>query len=283
MMFDKKGEAGKTVPLILGIILLVVVLSGPLIWMISDSVNSLADGYGVFGQGVLDIGGPLFSMLLGLDNAGGDNAFLMLLSFILIMIIIVNTLDAIHIFGENNNWLNFAVGTIVSIIGVRFMPTNLWEALAAPSSALVATVLVGLPFLALTMITIKMQGRLARKLLWTFYLTFMSYVIFRGADSIQANEFKFIYLGFLVAGVVMLFADAKIKKLLNAEKAKEKLESDLNVYNTEREIELQERIKSLVKTRDRAKSGSSQRADLDREVNSLLAEFKQVTGREFNI
>lgn len=191
-----------------------------------DFGGSLAEASKSVGNGVVNVMSPLFNNLLGLDRISDtNNQFLMILTFILISIIIVGTLDSVNIFGEEGkgNLINLAIGLIVSIIGVRFMPVDMWGSLTAPSSAFVATILVGAPFAALFILTTKIRFGLGSKLLWLFYLIFMNWLVITSSN----NDFLFIYYIFLVLAIPMLFFDSSVRRFWNKEKYKMDVEKML--------------------------------------------------------
>lgn len=275
----KDGSTTKTASFIIGglfaiyfVILFVVYLSG------IGSGGGMLEAYDKTNEGISNVFLPILNGLLGIKGVEANLAFLMIISFILIMIIVVNTLDAIKIFGDEATLLNFAVGLIVSVIGVRFMPSDLWYSLTAPSSAFVATVLVGVPFAALALVTFKLRSKLASKLLWVFYIVFMSALIIK-----YKGTFAVIYWVFIGLSVLMLILEGTIRRFVHKEEVKDVLRNTLDLANTEKEIELQERIIVLTKTRDKAKRGSPQRASIERELNNLKKDFKEVAGRDFKI
>ncbi len=189
-----------------------------------DFGSSLEDSFNSVSKYSMTILGPVFNFLLGLDSGDDNIDFLMVLAFILISIIIVGTLDSVNIFGDDktSKLANFAIGIIVAIIGVRFMPADMWGSLTAPSSAFVATILVGAPFAALFFVTMKIKLGLAIKLLWLFYLVFMSYLIFSFESA--TNDFKWIYFIFLVLAGIMMAFDASVRSFISGEKHKLELE-----------------------------------------------------------
>jgi len=263
---DKKGQALVT-RVFLGLIILFVVIIG--IVAIVEWNSSGRSGFGAslesavsdVSSGFMAVLGPTLGFLLNFGDDANTN-FLMVLTFILISIVIVGTLDSVNIFGEDtpSKMANFAIGIIVAIIGVRFMPENMWISLTAPSSAFVATILVGIPFAALFFVTMKIKFNLARKLLWLFYLVFMSYLIFFPEGG--ANAFTWIYLIFLVLAAIMMFFDAAVRKFWYREKRKkevEDLKENVNLLerqNLRKELkQLQEIIgDSLTSTEERTKA-----------------------------
>ena len=235
----KRGQSSvsQAILILIGIFLAFVGIAAAInIIQHDDAVGeAIANGFGDVGGGIMTVLGPLFNLLLNLQNDTNTN-FLMVLSFILIVIIIVGTLDSVQIFGQDDKQgkiVNFAIGIIVAIIGVRFMPADLWSSLTAPSSAFVATILVGAPFAALFFATMKIKSPLVGKLLWTFYLVFMSYLIFFPSEGAGfGNDFMWIYIVFLVLAGIMMFFDSTVRDFISREKHKlelSKLKSDLSV------------------------------------------------------
>ncbi|MDP4039307.1 MAG: hypothetical protein Q8P57_01895 [Candidatus Pacearchaeota archaeon] len=184
---------------------------------------------------------PIFSFLLGLDKIPDNNIqFLVVLAFIMISIIIVSTLDSINIFGEGTSrWVNFVVGIIVSLIGVRFMPENMWESLTAPSSAFVATMLVGLPFLATVFVTMKIKFDLVRKIIWLFFLIVLGYIIYVQSGS----GFEWVYVIFAgLAGFMMIF-DASVRKYFYKQKSDLEIETMLGKLSLKKRKIIRDEIK----------------------------------------
>ncbi|MCR4323434.1 MAG: hypothetical protein NUV37_00485 [Nanoarchaeota archaeon] len=166
--------------------------------------------------------GPIFKAVLGLDQTGQNNAFLMVLTFLLASIVIVSTLDSVNIFGESKagHLANFFVGIIVAIIGVRFMPKDLWMSLTSPASAFIATLLIGLPFLAMFFITMKIRSRLANKVIWLVYFAFLSYLIATGTFGVEgAKATLWVYIIFAVLSLLMFWFDATFRRLIYKERA----------------------------------------------------------------
>lgn len=223
---NKRGQSQSSISTIFGGLLLIFVIAIGIVaynnnWDFGSATDTVSSAF----MGVM---GPLFNALLGLDSAG-NNAFLMVLVFIMISIIIVGTLDSFTMFGDDvrGKTMNFLIGIIVSIIGVRFMPKDLWASLTAPSSAFVATILVGLPFFALIFVSLKAKSMLARKLLWLFYLVTTAFLWFK-----TSGQYGWIYGIFTALAAVMLFFDSTARKFFFKEKAKSdvaKQEADIDL------------------------------------------------------
>jgi hypothetical protein len=243
-----RGQAAisKVVIWIIGIMLVAIAFYGilgaskgsPLSDAIDDGANEVAKIF-------TSIFKPLFGGLLGLDRAGleGGNDFLMILVFILILIVITGILDTTGMFGDVNygKWANFGIGLIVSVIGVRFMPVDLWGSLTAPSSAFVATILVGAPFLCLAFLTIKMKSVFVGKLLWLFYMVFMSYLIFWGTSA--SGSFKLIYIAFLILAGLMLVFDSTARHFFYRERGKLEVAREVGKLNLVARKKLRDEIR----------------------------------------
>ena len=172
------------------------------------------------------IAGPMFRLMLNLDAVSDANVqFLIVLAFVMISVIVIGTLDSINIFGTTKQGyiINFVVGMIVSIIGIRFMPNDIWASLTAPSSAFVATMLVGIPFLAMGFVSMKIKSKLARKMIWLFYIVVMIYLMFYQT----ADYFIWVYLTFMLLAGIMMYYDAEVIRFFYKEKAEREIERDV--------------------------------------------------------
>jgi hypothetical protein len=278
----KKGQIGFT-QVLLGVIILFVVIIGIVsllkVQRGNSWENSLETSIDSVSKGFVSILGPLTDLLLGTRGKGENTQFLMIIVFILISIIVVGTLDSINIFGEEKKGglINLFVGIIVSIIGVRFMPENMWESLTAPSSAFVALILVGAPFLALFFVTIKIKFNLARKLLWLFYIIFMSYLIFFPEEGAGlGNEFMWIYIVFLIFAGIMMATDASVIRFLRTEKVKRDLAWGVSEVALVERAKKQKELKEFIALRSEYKKGSQERKDSDEIIRNLKEEIKEL-------
>lgn len=254
VMEKKRGQIGFT-QILIGLLILFVAFVG-VVALINRDKGGEAITYSiekVSGQ-FMDVLGPFLTFILNLGSDVNTN-FLMVLTFILISIVIVGTLDSVNIFGDDKQGglINLAMGIIVSIIGVRFMPANMWVSLTAPSSAFVATILVGVPFFALFFITMKIKFNLARKLLWLFYIIFMSYLIFFPSNLNLSpgtttgmltgeNRFAWIYIIFLILAGIMLFFDSTVRRWFYMEKHKKDIEDTIGQMNAQQRYSLRRQI-----------------------------------------
>lgn len=112
------------------------------------------------------VGASIFGALLG-NVPGGDDLVLKILVFILVVLVVYGVLSGSSFFGENKKWIPLALGIIVAIIGVRFMPAGFLTMAAQPSEALVLFLVLIIPFFVAFMIIERMQDNpFARRVLW---------------------------------------------------------------------------------------------------------------------
>lgn len=221
-------------------------------------------------------------LILGFGNDSSTN-FLIVLTFILVFTIIIGTMDSVNIFGEDGQGklINFIVGLIVTLIGIRFMPEDIWVSLTAPPSAFVATILVGIPFLALFFVTMKVKFPLVRKLLWAFYLIFMTYLIFMGPEGqglSLSNDFAWIYIIFLIAAGILMAFDSTVRSYILTEKKKLDLARGLSAEAIKRRAEIQLELKDWIKLRREVSKGD--RSEADAEIKKLKEEYARL-GKDF--
>lgn len=241
--------------------------------------DSVGDSFNKVTNIVIKFLNPILGFLLDLNEPKSDNSFIKVLAFILVSIIVISTLDSINIFEaeeDNRGYLvNFIVGIIVATIGVRYMPSDLWASLTAPSSAFVATILVGTPFLALFIVTFKIKSRLAIKLVWMFYIIFMSALIFGAGQQRELNTFSLIYSIFFVLGGVMMFFDDSVRKFYYKE-VEDKVYADyLNKLDVEKRHEIRERISKWNKIVSDPNASERDKGTARGELKKLREEFGQ--------
>ncbi len=229
-MFKEKsvGKSGQGVManVFIGIIVLLVVIVGISAAVDWKGASSITDSVQQVSETIMAIAGPMFRLMLNLDAVSDANVqFLIVLAFVMISVIVIGTLDSINIFGTTKQGyiINFVVGMIVSIIGIRFMPNDIWASLTAPSSAFVATMLVGIPFLAMGFVSMKIKSKLARKMIWLFYIVVMIYLMFYQT----ADYFIWVYLTFMLLAGIMMYYDAEVIRFFYKEKAEREIERDV--------------------------------------------------------
>ena len=173
-----------------------------------------------FTQGVVDIvtggidlaneaGSPLFGALLGEASTGAD-LFVKVLIFLLVVLVTIAVLQLVPFFA-GRAWLQFAVGAIISILGTRFIPNDMIQALAFPSSVFVASIAIGIPFIIYGLVLYKSGiGPAVRKLGWIIFAVVLVVLWFYNADK----PFFYIYPMILVVAIIVFWFDGTISKYL---------------------------------------------------------------------
>ena len=206
--------------LLLTLIALPIFLTG----IVSANVgDDIAAGITNFIEGVKTIGEPIFQALLGNLGENSEVFVLKILSFLLITIVIYGTLSVTNIFGEKG-WINFAIGMIVSLIGIRFLPTNFLEAMAIPSSAFVATIVLLIPLVALILVGSRIENSIARKIFYVSYACVVTVLWFYNWNNSNLDGVRWLYPLIVVATLALLVLDGTLQSILNRGKATRTLE-----------------------------------------------------------
>jgi hypothetical protein len=266
---NKRGQqTNKVVVITLVIFVLMAVAIGVMTFR-DGSFSSLSGNTDTVISAVGDTVVVIMSSLLGVSQ-GDQFTFLIIITFILFAIIVVGVLDTVNIFGEgtSSNWYNFIIGVVVAIIGVRFMPPGLWASLTAPSSAFVATLLVGLPFFATVFVTMRIKSFLVSKLLWLFYLVMTISLVLK-----YAGEFSYIYLIFLVLAAIMLAMDSTVKKFFAEERIKSAVVDAKSTVALKEIAILQKELKEWESFKKEYKIGTQERKDAEKEVQRIQKEI----------
>lgn len=187
--------------------------------VMADVPSDIAEGTKDFIEGIKSFGKPVFEALFG-TSATGNEFVVQILAFILVTLIVYGILDSVNIFGGKSG-INFAVGVIVSLIGIRFLPSGILEAMAIPSSALVAAIVLIVPFIiAFYIIEVKMsQYTLARRVLWVIFAVIVLFLWFYNWNTSALDGFRWIYPLVLVGCLLVFWFDGTLQKWLR--KAKE--------------------------------------------------------------
>jgi len=281
----KKGEVGIS-QIISGFFILMVVLFVILTAVnysktsdFGSALDNTSEGFKTFFEKILT---PLFSSLLNLDQAV-NNKLLVVLTFILLSVILVGTLDTVSIFGEDNKGriINITIGVIMSIIATRYMPGNLWDSLVSPTVALVPTMLIALPFAALIILSMRIKNNLGIKVLWLGYALFMTYLTFFIDGSwfsggMANGGMKWIYFIFFCLALVMLFFDATVRRYLRQEKVNLDLAKGLSVEALSERARLQGEIKEKIGLRNQFTSKSQDYKDMTKNIEDLKKKVKEL-------
>jgi len=257
MRMNKRAEKSIAETIIAGLLIIfILAVVVTTVYSMSQGetfIDGLEAGSETVGEISMKVLYPIFNFAL---NLGGDTNtnFLMVLTFIMISVIVIGALDSINLFGggdNKNRILNLVIGLVVSIIGVRFMPRDLWVSLTHPASAFVATILVGIPFVAMIFVSMNLKFKLGRKLLWLFYVLSLIFLI--SDTRTLANQFIWVYIVFLILGGVMMWFDSTVIGYLRKEKVASELARGLSVDVVQRRLDIEIEIAEISKVMRHAK------------------------------
>jgi hypothetical protein len=142
-----------------------VVLSVFMISMFAGFVS--ANEVTEFMDSVASAIGPIFAWIFGDPVSQAGDLTVRVLAFFLVLVIIYGLLDQVKI--VKKGWMNFVIGLIVSLIGIRFLPADLLASMTEPASALVALIFLGIPFLVAGFLIMKVDKGPMRRAFWIAY------------------------------------------------------------------------------------------------------------------
>lgn len=167
-------ETSRILSVLLISVLVMSLMAGIVVAQFANPGGASSSATGKFGSAITRVidglkegGNPLFSALFG-TTTGSQELFIQILAFMLVMFVVYGVLSTVNIFGEDRGWLNMLIGAIISIIGIRFIPDGFLTQMALPSSAFVAVLILGIPFVMLFYL-IQNLPKLARRAIWTVY------------------------------------------------------------------------------------------------------------------
>jgi hypothetical protein len=149
-----------------------LVVSFVLVSMFAVSVSALeAVDFSNAIDGVMQVGEEAFGPILGVDEMAtnyGGAVFSKLLLVILVTLVVFAVLDQFNLFAGKRKTQTI-IGIVLGILGTRFLPTSMLEAVIFPASALVAAISVGLPFIVYGVLVSKLTNGLQRRALWAVF------------------------------------------------------------------------------------------------------------------
>lgn len=225
-----------------------------------------------FINSVASAGSPVFSTLLGTSDNGSE-LFVRVLAFFLVTLVIYGVMDSVKI--VHNKWINFSIGIIISLIGIRFMPEGLLVSLTEPASALVALVFMGLPFVVAFFMIEKINSAPARKALWTAYgvLMFVLFLYKWGSKGFNAS-FAWVDLLIVFAIIILFTFDGSFQRWKSKSKVN-RLVGNMDADEIDRISTLLENKKNAL---TRSATTSERKAELRAEIKELEKELRSFAG-----
>ena len=153
------------------------------------------------------------------------------------------------------------------------MPSGLLETMALPSSALVAAIVLILPFvIAFFIIEVKMKEYpLVRKILWIAYGIIVLVLWFYNWDNPRLDGFRWIYPLIIIVCLIVLWLDGTIQRWLGKAEAETSIEKTSNVEK--------DRIVAKIKDLQTALAGATsneERTILNKEMTELRENLKSI-------
>ncbi len=171
--------------------------------------------------GIKGAGNPLFSALLGeLENT--EALFVKILVFLLTVLIIIAVLDTADLFA-GKRWIQIGIGIIVAILGTRFLPSELVQQLTYPSSALVAVLTLGIPFVIFGVVINQFNNMYLRRVGWVVYAVLIATLwLFNSAT--RYTYWWFIYPLFVIVCIAAFIFDGTLQRWIGKARSQRAIE-----------------------------------------------------------
>jgi len=194
----------------------------------SDFVGDILD---FITTGVLE---PVFEFLLG-DYATSGDFLVKSLLIVLTITVIMAVLEAVDFF-KGKKGTKFIVSAIISVLGVRFIPDGFVSQIVTPSTALVAAIGLGLPFVIFFYVLEKFDSPNIRRAGWAIFgvLILVLWAENLGNPDIPATA-KWLYLLFVGGCAVAFWWDGTLHRWFTSTRVKARLSA-----STQRRISMVE-------------------------------------------
>lgn len=208
-----------------GLILGILILSSFLISSVS-AAKGLVELTKSAIDGVVTLTKPYLETLLG--ETKGSEVFLgkILITIILISIVYISLSKAMATFFDNKKWALWLISIAVSLLGVRYLTSELIYTIIIPNSTFAVAVTAGLPFVLYFMIVKDWEWGFARRVAWIFFA-----VIFLGLYTLRVEnlgDVAWIYPLTALLALAMAIWDKTIQRGLNNIKLSRAKEDQIN-------------------------------------------------------
>lgn len=208
-----------------GLFVVSLMLSAFVLTSVSFVSASAGDDFVVGVTGFIDgfkqITSPIFASLLG-TSQNSSEFVVQILAFLLVTLAVFGIVDTTGLLG-GRQWISFSIGVIISLIGIRFLPEGFLTAMAIPSSAFVAVMVLVLPFIVLFLMIANLNA-LARKVIWLSYAVLVVFLWFYNWNNSALDGVRWIYPVIAILCCVLFGFDATIKGWMNAAKSQRAVE-----------------------------------------------------------
>jgi len=218
-----KKETQKILALTLFAIVIISVITG-----FVAAQSSFSEGFNNFIDNIDEALSPVLGRLLG-DSASGGELTVQILAFLLVMFVVYGVLSMTSLFG-NKHWINMVIGAIVASLGIRFLPQGFLEQAAIPSSAFVALLVMGIPFILLFFIIKGIKSSLARRAIWAAYgVLILILWIYNLSNPDIPDLAKWIYPLIIIGCALAFWFDGTLQKWWGIAGAQRTVETGTNV------------------------------------------------------
>lgn len=172
----------------------------------ADQVADTAKGAVVgAGQGLAALFGPLF----------GQQETLTKFFFAILLFMIIYTI--VEGMFKGSKTTTIITSTIITVLAVWFMPSALITTVRDQYGIMGAAILSVIPLMIMLVFTVRVGSILTGKILWIFWICYYFavylYRIFSNSTGWLSSD-NIIYLGAIIAGLIMVFALKPIRDLL---------------------------------------------------------------------
>ncbi len=232
-------------------------------------------------NGFVEIAKPILEVLLGSltassDGPGGVSGVFLARLFALIVVFSVSyvVLSRIELFSENTLVL-WALTIAISLLSVRFIPTEAVYFMTAPSTALGIAITAIIPFIIwFTFVEMSTSATL-RRIAWVFYaLVFFSLYVYYAP---YIPNYSWVYPLTAIIALGMAIFDGTIRRLWNRMKA----EKSLGMIDNIKYAQMLKQRRELSEAHTEALTSNDKKL-----ANSLEAQIKKIDswlkGKGFN-
>jgi hypothetical protein len=154
---------------------------------------------------------PVLTYIIGKENTDSNQTIAAILMFFLVILVTYGILGSINMFSQT--WVNGGIAFLVALIGIRFLDPKLISTLATPSSALVAGIVIGIPFLIVLLVTTKNEHvKEHGKIIWTAYIILNVILLLYNWSKSDSSVKTTILVG-TVLGIIGLLIYKKLGKI----------------------------------------------------------------------
>jgi len=210
--------------------------------MIDNAVTMMLNIFAAFFR-------PVFQVLVGFTGKEkGPELMVRILIFFLVVVAVSGILAQIGIFTSHPS-LNFWTGVLMAALGIRFLTTDFLQTMLYPTSALVAVIVVGLPFVIVGWFLMK-QKPLMRRIGWITYLVLVGIIWLNNmmygegaSQEMLLGNIAYMIIGMFI--IAMLIADGTIRRWFEKNKLLGMQESVAHQENMAYLVEYKTALKAL--------------------------------------